>query len=200
MPHDAHHIPPEGGHRAFRTRTEPNEVYSGPLPWNVADTAPQPVTEPETERLPEPTEAELAEYARQRMHRRVDAEGYGIAISGEEKPLPSHRGQPKRGFRWWVFVAWLFGGVIVALWLVLAYALGAKSSEHTPSPTVTVTESPEAIPGPRVTVRVPQAPRVVTRTRKSTVRATVTRTVPGPTTTVTFPAPDSQPDPGGPTD
>lgn len=171
MPHDAHRIPPEGGHRAFRTRTEPNEVYSGPLPWDVADTTPQPVVEPDTAQL----QTDLG------------------PVTPRERSLPgrSHRGQPKRGFRWWVFWAWLLGGIIVALWLVLAYHFGTSSAEHTPSPTVTVTESPEAVPGPRVTVRVPQAPRVVTKTRKSTVRATVTRTVPGPTTTVTFPAPDA---------
>lgn len=154
-------------HRRYRPSTD--EVADHPptaenvvLPWHVADTAPQPVVNPDSG---PPTK---------------NLEG-----------LVSHRGQPKRRFpiSSWQFLTWLTAGVILVAWLVIVYKLGTRASHATPVPTRTVTETPAARPGPRVTVRVPAAPRVVTRTEKSTVRTTVTRRVPGPTVTVTSPAP-----------
>lgn len=138
----------------------PPTVENVVLPWHVADTAPQPVVN-------------------------LDSGPPTKNLGG----LVSHRGQPKRGFRWGVFLCWLTAGVIIAAWLAIVYNLGTHASHAAPVPTRTVTETPAARPGPRVTVRVPQAPRVVTRTRTSTVRTTVTRRVPGPTVTVISPAP-----------
>src|SRR5437879_4733397 len=96
------------------------------LPWHVADTAPQPVVNPSDE----PPTKNLAGFV-------------------------SHRGQPKRGFRWGVFLAWLTGGVIVATWLVIVYTIGTHQATPAPAATRTVTETPVARPGPRVTVRIP---------------------------------------------
>jgi hypothetical protein len=191
MPHDAHRIPPEGGpgepHHSIVGQADlghpPTEANDLMMPWHVADTAPQPVVEPDTMQLPDPTGAELAEYARNKMHRRVDFD------TSEEKPL-SHRGQPKHRFSRGKAALWTFGVLVIAAWLFIVYQLGINSVGNRPQPVRTVTETPAAKPGPRVTVRAPGAPRVVTRTRRSTVRATVTRTVPGPTVTVTSPAPD----------
>lgn len=158
-------------HGLDHAATEAGDV----LPWQVADTAPQNVVpdEPPTARLPET------------MMQPADID------FSEDRPRwqQGHRGRPKRGFRWGVFGLFLFAGLVIVAWLFIAYALGAKSVQGGPQPVRTVTETPEAVPGPRVTVQVPGPARVVTKTQTRTRTVTATRTVPGPTVTVTSPAP-----------